>query len=62
VSLPTTSEAAMNKRMFYNNKLQNNDLHNAKAKNSSAFHENPLDSFFPFDPYLLKRSKPFIEK
>lgn len=23
--------------------------------------ENPLDSFFPFDPYLLKRSKPFVE-
>jgi RNA polymerase I-specific transcription initiation factor RRN3 len=23
---------------------------------------NPLDSFFPFDPYLLKKSKRFIEK
>ncbi len=62
VSLPTTSELAMNNRMFFNNKQQKGDLNNTNAKTSSAFHENPLDSFFPFDPYLLKRSKPFIEK
>jgi RNA polymerase I-specific transcription initiation factor RRN3 len=33
----------------------------ATTVNSSHF-DNPLDSFFPFDPYLLNRSKVFIEK
>jgi RNA polymerase I-specific transcription initiation factor RRN3 len=29
---------------------------------SSGVSNNPLDSFFPFDPYLLTRSKPIVEK
>lgn len=63
-SLPTTTESAMSKRMFFNNF----QAHNKKKadpsidkKTTLTFNENPLDSFFPFDPYLLKRSKPFID-
>lgn len=59
VSLPTTSESAMNKRMFFN-KSHTKNSSDGKGP-ISGFLENPLDSFFPFDPFLLKRSKPFIE-
>ena len=27
----------------------------------AAANANPLDSFFPFDPYLLRHSYPFVE-
>ena len=64
VSLPTTSEASNNKRMFFaSNKSELGDGTKSNVnKPRSSLRENPLDSFFPFDPYLLKRSKPFIDK
>jgi RNA polymerase I-specific transcription initiation factor RRN3 len=73
VSLPTTSDLFNTKRMFFsnNNNLNSNKFlannsnsnnNNNKIQGSTSTNENPLDSFFPFDPYLLKRSKCFIEK
>lgn len=50
----------MNKRMFFNKSHSKKDLSDGKGP-MSGFLENPLDSFFPFDPFLLKRSKPFVE-
>lgn len=61
ISLPTTSETAMNKRLSFSN-FHNKNAMRSGEKLMCGFRENPLDSFFPFDPYLLKRSKPFIEK
>lgn len=63
VSLPTTAESTMNKRMFYSHgNLDSKSNQTNPNKKTNSMNENPLDSFFPFDPYLLKRSKPFIEK
>ena len=47
---------ANDKSKLKQSKLLNED----KAKKDMS--ENPLDSFFPFDPYLLNRSKGFIQK
>lgn len=71
VSLPIVSstQTANNKRTFFsnqndtfstNNILKSGEEKEFKKKNKHL-NENPLDSFFPFDPYLLKRSKLFIE-
>lgn len=70
VSLPIVSltQTANNKRTFFSNQNDTFSTTNvlksgekeSKKKNKNL-NENPLDSFFPFDPYLLKRSKLFIE-
>ncbi|XP_051905620.1 RNA polymerase I-specific transcription initiation factor RRN3 [Hippocampus zosterae] len=36
-------------------------VHSSAGGDSVTTNTNPLDSFFPFDPYLLKRSGKFIE-
>ena len=50
--------------MFFSSKseLQAKSKENPSTTVNSSYFENPLDSFFPFDPYLLNRSKVFIEK
>lgn len=46
-----------------NDLMQKSESKMQAAANTSRSHlENPLDSFFPFDPYLLNRSKENIEK
>jgi RNA polymerase I-specific transcription initiation factor RRN3 len=78
VRLPISGQNGNNSRMFFSassisedtffsndkNKMLSNELApGAEAKgNTKNFWSNPLDSFFPFDPYLLKRSKLYIEK
>jgi RNA polymerase I-specific transcription initiation factor RRN3 len=73
VSLPTVSSQALSsnsKRMFFSsqNESFNSDGSNSKQvewknnnNNKTKKNENPLDSFFPFDPYLLKCSGKHIE-
>lgn len=63
ISLPIVSSSQTNgiKRMFFSN--QNDTFANGMKtteKINKHVNENPLDSFFPFDPYLLTRSKDFI--
>lgn len=60
VSLPYSSQLA--KKNFFAEVKKSSSLKNGDKKASTVLVENPLDSFFPFDPYLLKRSKNFIEE
>ena len=55
-------------RKFFNTTSIDSSFSNTSStvdsnqNNSSLIHQdNPLDSFFPFDPYLLTRSKVFID-
>lgn len=61
ISLPivsSTKSHGLKRSFFQTDESFSNGLSNKKNEKSN---ENPLDSFFPFDPYLLKRSKQFIE-
>jgi RNA polymerase I-specific transcription initiation factor RRN3 len=71
ITLPISGQSSSNIKMFFSgqadslandkSKLKQSKLMNEdKAKKEMS--ENPLDSFFPFDPYLLNRSKGFIQK
>ncbi|XP_061079937.1 RNA polymerase I-specific transcription initiation factor RRN3 isoform X1 [Conger conger] len=44
-----------------NNRLMLPTVRSSQGGSSTPTNTNPLDSFFPFDPYLLKRSGKFIE-
>lgn len=59
-SLPVSGQSSLNIKMFFSNQTDSFDNKNENSKNISLL-DNPLDSFFPFDPYLLNRSKNFIE-
>lgn len=61
MSLPISGQSSLNIKMFFSNKSNTFDNKSENSKNVS-FLDNPLDSFFPFDPYLLNRSKNYIEK
>lgn len=58
-----------NMRKFFNSSIDSTfditgNTDGGEVNSASAtmnIQENPLDSFFPFDPYLLNRSKTFIE-
>ncbi|RMZ95177.1 RNA polymerase I-specific transcription initiation factor RRN3 [Brachionus plicatilis] len=60
-SLPISGQSSLNLQMFFSNQSDSFGSKNENSKNVS-FLDNPLDSFFPFDPYLLIRSKNYIEK
>ena len=69
ISLPLAGEANSSIKMFISNEneleISSNAHLNLKKNNESKhtkINTNPLDSFFPFDPYLLTRSKVFINK
>jgi RNA polymerase I-specific transcription initiation factor RRN3 len=64
ITLPISGENSNEVRMFFSSKseLQAKSKENTSTTVNSSYFENPLDSFFPFDPYLLNRSKVFIEK
>jgi len=65
ISLPVRGEMSSNNKMMFfatPNSSLGKRTPSAKSSATSSFNDNPLDSFFPFDPYLLKRSKPYIEK
>ena len=59
MSIPDAVESNLN--MFFAGDSMIKSVNTTKNHVRSNF-DNPLDSFFPFDPYLLKRSKRFIEK
>lgn len=62
ISLPivsSTKSANLKRSFFQTDDSFSNSLSNSKK--TSNTNENPLDSFFPFDPYLLKRSKKFVD-
>lgn len=69
ISLPISGQSTLNIKMFFssnqNDSFNNNNNKVVKAggkSNKQSVLENPLDSFFPFDPYLLNRSKSFVQK
>lgn len=65
ITLPISGENSSEIRMFFSGKSEiqtKSKEHLATTVNNTSHFDNPLDSFFPFDPYLLNRSKLFIEK
>ena len=59
ISLPFSGQINNNiNKFFYSEKETQNNSQSKIIKTNS----NPLDSFFPFDPYLLNRSGIFIKK
>jgi RNA polymerase I-specific transcription initiation factor RRN3 len=62
LTLPILNSGLLKKKFFAGvNNSFNENASASLASTDNVYDENPLDSFFPFDPYLLKRSKPYIE-
>lgn len=61
-SLPISGQSSLNIKMFFSNQTDSFDSKNGDSKKPIGLVENPLDSFFPFDPYLLIKSRAYIQK
>jgi len=63
ISLPFSGQINDNPNKFFSSEKESlNVPNNSQSNEVIKPNYNPLDSFFPFDPYLLIRSKIFIQK